>query len=709
MSSITNGISHVTPIVITATVTISTGLALYFGQRILERYRHYQHMAKLSSNKPTRETLLVSKWLPRESMLVLNQVVDAFIPAEREEDLEEDGMFLIDRAFESLWPSMMDHVEIFEALSPSMEKRNIRSFLLSGSKELGVAVVAAEAMEKLLLKEDRDQIALLLKLLSTSIGTFAMTGYPISFHSMPLEERIISLRLLRDSYVPQLRGAYQALRRLTGSIFASYGFQKSHQSPSGKSNAAWDAMGYDIHETISKSRTITLDRSEDMRKDTSPGKVPLPKAVGSEMLDGEMYDLYEADAVVVGSGAGGGTIARQLVKAGFKVIVVEKGSYYQASDFAAWTEAEAFESMYERGGFCTTKDGNIVVLAGATVGGGTTVNWSASFQTPDYVRREWADAGMMCFKDGGEFEIALHEAFEMFQVNNEYVHSYKEYDIEDSITSDQNVASSEFYRMKNCIGHDDGDVAIGYHLSQDTQSKDPYDFNNNHSMLSSISTLSSISPAADDHKNRYMKNLNNEILIKGAYSQDKYPEVIYRNAVGCVDCGFCTHGCPYKAKQSTINSQLEPLSSSGKLFLIPNCHVDTVIIDDIHKEAKGVLGTVYLNQDATRGETGTAANDGSSSIKTESRRKIKVTAGVVVSSCGSLHTPALLLRSGLKNKHIGRHLALHPVAGVAGLFDVDALRALYGQHHPPRADLCSTGLSHGLLTISLFPINFALI
>ncbi len=33
----------------------------------------------------------------------------------------------------------------------------------------------------------------------------------------------------------------------------------------------------------------------------------------------------------------------------------------------------------------------INILAGSTLGGGTRVNWQASFKTPDHVRREWAE------------------------------------------------------------------------------------------------------------------------------------------------------------------------------------------------------------------------------------------------------------------------------------------------------------------------------
>ena len=48
----------------------------------------------------------------------------------------------------------------------------------------------------------------------------------------------------------------------------------------------------------------------------------------------------------------------------------------------------------------------------------------------------------------------------------------------------------------------------------------------------------------------------------------------------------------------------------------------------------------------------------------------------VVAPCGALHTPALLLRSGIANRNIGRGLHLHPVTAVGGVFD---------PHHDPIA------------------------
>jgi hypothetical protein len=63
-----------------------------------------------------------------------------------------------------------------------------------------------------------------------------------------------------------------------------------------------------------------------------------------------------------------------------------------------WQEGQAFGCMYEQGGIMTSEDGAVAVLAGATLGGGTRVNWCASFRTPAHVRQ----AGVWARESGGQ-------------------------------------------------------------------------------------------------------------------------------------------------------------------------------------------------------------------------------------------------------------------------------------------------------------------
>ena len=55
-------------------------------------------------------------------------------------------------------------------------------------------------------------------------------------------------------------------------------------------------------------------------------------------------------------------------------------------------ELEAFDQMYEKAGLLTTTDGAFSILAGACLGGGSTINWACCLPPPECVRMEWADA-----------------------------------------------------------------------------------------------------------------------------------------------------------------------------------------------------------------------------------------------------------------------------------------------------------------------------
>ena len=100
--------------------------------------------------------------------------------------------------------------------------------------------------------------------------------------------------------------------------------------------------------------------------------------------------IIKCDAVVVGSGSGGGVIAGVLANAGYKVLVLEKGSYCARTNLSL-LEGPAMEEMYQSSGLVATDNMNVLILAGSTVGGGSTVNWSASIETPSHITREWSD------------------------------------------------------------------------------------------------------------------------------------------------------------------------------------------------------------------------------------------------------------------------------------------------------------------------------
>ncbi len=115
------------------------------------------------------------------------------------------------------------------------------------------------------------------------------------------------------------------------------------------------------------------------------GAPPVPKTIVPLAPEGTL----EADVCVVGSGAGGGVIAAELATAGRRVVVLETGGYFNEADFAQ-LELLAYQTMYYRGGLVPTADGTVTMLAGATLGGGTTINWSNAVRPATWVRTEWA-------------------------------------------------------------------------------------------------------------------------------------------------------------------------------------------------------------------------------------------------------------------------------------------------------------------------------
>ncbi|GMF79104.1 unnamed protein product [Aspergillus oryzae] len=282
---------------------------------------------------------------------------------------------------------------------------------------------------------------------------------------------------------------------------------------------------------------------------------------------GDGPETIETDVVIVGSGCGGSVTAKNLAEAGYKVVVVEK-AYQYSTKYFPMNFSEGSVSMFEGGGAVSTNDGSIGIFAGATWGGGGTINWSAALQTQNYVREEWAKGGLPFFTSL-EFQNSLDRVCERMGVSA-------------------------------------------------------------------------------DHTTH---NKQNRVLLEGAHKLGYAANPVPQNTGGTEHyCGHCTMGCHSAGKKGPTESFLVDAAHAGATF-VEGFRAEKVLFTETKggRVASGVEGT-WTSRDAYLGVSGVGAV----------KRKLIIKAKRVVVSCGTLQSPLLLLRSGLKNPQIGRNLHLHP-------------------------------------------------
>ena len=139
------------------------------------------------------------------------------------------------------------------------------------------------------------------------------------------------------------------------------------------------------------------------------------------------------------------------------------------------------------------------------------------------------------------------------------------------------------------------------------------------------------------------RNGANAALERGARALGLASATIARNVKGCGDCGHCTVGCRRGAKQSTLRTYLADAQACGAEILAP---VDVRSIETRDGRVAGVVARVGGGE-------------------------LRVRAPIVALAAGAIHSPAVLLRSGIGTSQAGRNFHLHPVAITSGVYDDD--------------------------------------
>jgi choline dehydrogenase-like flavoprotein len=281
----------------------------------------------------------------------------------------------------------------------------------------------------------------------------------------------------------------------------------------------------------------------------------------------ESASVITADAVIVGSGAGGAMVARTLARAGLDTLVLEEGRRWTVDEFRSRHPIDRYAGLY-RGAGATVALGRpaVVLPIGRAVGGSTVINSGTCYRPPVAVQQRWRD----------EFGLGLADP-----------------------------------------------ARLAEHLADVEQ------------------TLQ-VAPVPMSIMGR-----NGRLLLDGARALGWQAAPIPRNAPGCDACCQCAIGCPRNAKFGVHLNALPQACAHGAR-IVSDARVERVL----HRAGRA------------RGVRARRPDD----------TLFDVLAETVVVAAGATETPGLLRRSGLgAHPRLGRNLALHPAAPLAGRFEEDVV------------------------------------
>lgn len=322
----------------------------------------------------------------------------------------------------------------------------------------------------------------------------------------------------------------------------------------------------------------------------------------------------EVDFVVVGSGAAGGVVARQLSRAGFDVVVLEQGPYLTEKDFhhdelaMGWRAALTNDHRVQPNTYRKTAADRAVkqpaVAYGRVVGGGTT------HFTGNYWR--------------------FHEI--------DFIEKSKQGGVPGAAVEDWPITYAELEPYYTQVEWEIGVSGLAGAGPFDPPRSKPY-------------PLPPLPPKSSGI-------LLERAAKKLGWTAFPAPMAIlsraYRGRSPCAQCGFCLgYGCEVRAKSSTLVTMIPEAVATGRCEIRPESYVHKV-----ETNARGrVTGVRYFDRD---------------------KREVFQAAKAVVLSANGAETPRLLLLSsggrfpqGLANSSgvVGKHLMFNGGPVALGLFE----------------------------------------
>jgi len=320
------------------------------------------------------------------------------------------------------------------------------------------------------------------------------------------------------------------------------------------------------------------------------------------------------DFLVIGAGAAGGVVAKELSVAGFHVVVLEQGPYLRERDFSH----DEIKYSYLPG---LTNDPKV--------------------QPVTYRKSEAEQAQVIKAIEYGR------------QVGGGSVHFTANY---------WRLHESDFQERSlygEVSGADLADWPISYADLEPYYTKAEYELG--------ISGLAGANPFEAPRSKPYplppMPVKSSGVLFERATKKlglHPFPAPVailsqpYQGRGACVNCGFCeSFGCEMRAKSSTLVSVIPVAEKTGRCEIRPNCYVRKIETND----AGRVIGAVYFDQD---------------------RREILQRAKAIFVCANGVETPKLLLLSkskrfpqGLANSNglVGKYLMWDTGGSAQGLFE----------------------------------------